>query len=171
MPPVLFLPLLPPLGTQAYNSSFSLVWLLFLYAQAHNSIHQIALTRAKCLNRLLPRYGCLCHDQLDILLLNASHVHLLSIVIVILLFGLLCICGVDGFALTVFTWCVVVACVGIGLRSINGCKLGSGVGLSLRVKIFDFGFAEDAEKGLVAAGGILGRNGSTYIQVLLDGDL
>jgi hypothetical protein len=82
----------------------------------------------------------LSHDQLDVLALEARVIHLFVVIIVLLgLLGFL-------FALSVI---VVVACVvmtGVITRIgiLGSSKLLGGIGLRLRVQVFNLGFTEDA---------------------------
>ena len=53
-----------------------------------------------------------------------------------------------------------MACVGVDLGGVSRCELRGGVGLGLRVEVFDFGFTKDATLRSVGVGTLKGRGGS-----------
>jgi hypothetical protein len=65
---------------------------------------------------------------------------------------------------------MVVTCMRVtGVSSFGGSKLLGSRRLSLRVEVFNFGFAEDAAMGSEVCGGNV-QQIKTYIQVLLVGE-
>jgi hypothetical protein len=84
----------------------------------------------------------LCHDQLDILGLEARLVNLLTIILLILLL----ILDLGGLALTENLLVVVTSVVTGGL---GGSELLSGRSLGLGVQVLNLGLTEDAIRALV----------------------
>ena len=141
-----------------------------LHTQRHYRVHNIMVVLLQRLDGLLARHASLGHDQLDVLALHARLVDLL--VIVLVLFFLLSVTGVDGLALAVVMAGVVVACVTAAARlcALGGGELRRGVGLCLGVEVLDLCLAEDAAKTLAYGPNNTAR-AVLYIQVLLAGDL
>lgn len=85
------------------------------------------------LDSLLLRHARLCHDQLDILSLDARVVDLLAIVIVVIVL-LLAVTGVDSLAFSVV---VRVPGLGVVVAGVVGAlgfgELGGGLGVGLGV--------------------------------------
>lgn len=109
-----------------------------LYAQRHDTVHNIVVVLLERLHRLLSAHARLSHDQLDVLRLQASVIDLLSIVL--LFFSLLAGVPLDGLALVAL--CAVVM-AGVLVGGLCGELLG-GRGLGLGVEVFDLGLTEDA---------------------------
>ena len=111
------------------------VILLFSYAECHDTVNNIVVVLLQRLDSLLSADTSLSHNQLNILSLKACIINFFAIVFFLL--GRFLV-AFDSLAL-VFRGIVVWA---LDLRL--GCKLLSCGRLSLRVEVFDLGFAEDA---------------------------
>jgi len=113
-----------------------------LHTQCHDRVDYVVVILLQRLDCLLPRDGCLLHDQLNVLALQVILIDLLVILIfvvvvmVVVVTAVIVAAVVDGLPLA-----VVVTCVGVllGLDDL----LGSG-GLGLGVEVLDLGFSEDA---------------------------
>jgi hypothetical protein len=116
-----------------------------LYAKRHNGVDYIVVVLFQCLDSLLPRNRRLLHDQLNILALESRLVHLLAIVLIFII--LLFLASLNGLALAVSPRAVVMACMLVDFTGLN--DLVGGIGLSLRVEVFDFGLSKDAVDLLV----------------------
>ena len=108
-----------------------------LYTERHDRVDNVVVVLLQCLDSLLPADGCLGHDKLDILCLEASVVNLLAVILLFLL--LLGLAALDSLALVA----VVVAGVVTG-GSLLCCELLSCRSLCLRVEVLNLGLAEDA---------------------------
>lgn len=110
--------------------------MLLLNTQCHDGVDNIIVILLQGFDGLLAADVGLCHDELDVLILQAVSVDLLSvIVIILLLLVLLSLGGLDGLA----GLAVVVA--GVVLSTGSG-KLGSGGLLGGVVDVLNLGLTE-----------------------------
>ena len=109
-----------------------------LYAERHNTVHNVVVVLLERLDCLLPADASLRHDELNVLGLETRVVDFLAIVL-FLLSDLLRSIALDGFALVSISSVIVAGVVIGGLRSE---LLGRGC-LGLRVQVLNLSFAED----------------------------
>lgn len=136
------------------------------YAESHDGVDNIVVILPQGLDGLLAGHASLCHNQINILSLEAGLVNLLAIILLVVLLGI----GLGSLALENLVL-VVVASVVTG--SLGGSQLLSGRGLGLGVQVLDLGLTEDTRKRkksqLDPSCMRMGQDG-TYIQVLLLGE-
>lgn len=108
----------------------------WLDAQSHDRVDDVVVILLERLDGLLPRYVGLRHDELNVLVLDALGVHLLTVILLLLgglLGGIATLNGLAGLA-------VVVACVVV----LGGGQLLGGGGLGGGVQVLDLGLTKDA---------------------------
>jgi hypothetical protein len=125
------------------SSCFGPCWLVvltphLLYAQRHDTIHNIIVILLERLDGLLPADIRLSHDELNVFGLQASVVDFLSIVVIV--FYLLLLTTFDSLASSTLSTVIVSSMVIGRLLGELLCSRGLGLG----VQILDLSFAEDA---------------------------
>lgn len=110
------------------------------YAESHDRVHDVVVVLPERLDGLLAGHVGLGHDQLDVLGLQTTLVHLLAVILLLLLLGL----NLGGLALAVVVVVVVVVTGVLALGSLGGGQLLGSGGLGLGVQVLDLGLTEDA---------------------------
>lgn len=116
--------------------------MLSLYAQSHNRVDNVIIVLLQCLDSLVSGNACLCHNKLNILVLETFSIDFLSIVLIIIL---LVVTSLDCLTLAVRVGGVVVTSVIVSgvIMLILGSELLSSRSLSLRVKVLNLGLTKD----------------------------
>lgn len=140
------------------------------YAESHDRVHDIVVVLPEGLDGLLAGDVSLGHDKVNVLGLEAGLINLLAVVLLFFLLGL----DFGGLALAVVVVMVVVVVVTSVLTTggLGGGQLLSSGSLGLGVQVLNLGLAEDAALcQFCFSRGHIECWDSTYIQVLLEGDL
>jgi hypothetical protein len=133
-----------------------------LYAQSHDRVDYIIVVLLQCLDSLLSGNACLGHNQLDIFVLQARSINLLSVILIIIL---LVITLINSFAFPVVVVGMIVTRVvvsGVVVLLLSGELLGSG-SLRLGVEILDLGLTKDTVQKMSVNSSPGKVEGSAYI--------
>jgi hypothetical protein len=120
-----------------FSANERIVRLLLSYTQCHDRVDYIVPVVFQSFDGLLPTDVGLCHDEFDILRLQAAIVDLLIIIIVFLRLLVL-----NSLALAL-VFRVIVAGV-VSVARFGSSELLGSSGLMSRVEVLDLGLAKDA---------------------------